>query len=151
MRIVNPAMELRSEMRSTVMDDGPAIAVLRRWPSGLSTGPRGALSSSHSGEAYNNRATIMASCPESKYRDGKGAVESATRACELSDWRRPDYLSTLAAAYAENGDFDAAIRRQTRATEMLPDERQKDAFRSGLALYQANNPYREPAPEPRPD
>ena len=57
------------------------------------------------GNAYNNHAMIMAACPDAKYRDGKKAVEAATRACELTQWKKPDFLDTLAAAYAEAGDF----------------------------------------------
>jgi hypothetical protein len=93
--------------------------------------------------AYNNCASIMASCSEATYRDGKRAVELATCACELTDWNRSAYLDTLAAAYAETGDFDAAVRWQLRAIEFLSDERQKDNYRRRLVLYQAGKPYRE--------
>ena len=57
--------------------------------------------------AYNGRgdAWLRATCPNEKYRDGKRAVESATRACELTDWKKAGHLDTLAAAYAECGDF----------------------------------------------
>ena len=94
---------------------------------------------------------IMAACPEAKFRDGKRAVEFATRACELTKWKNPSFLDTLAAAHAEAGDFDAAVTWQTRAIELLTDERQKDDYRSRLVLYQAKKPYREASPEPRPD
>ena len=60
-------------------------------------------------ESLNNRAMMLAACPEAKYRDGQRAVESATRACELTVWQQPGCLDTLAAAYAEAGDFDAAV------------------------------------------
>ena len=66
----------------------------------------------------------MATCPEAKYRDGGKAVESATRACELTKWKSSEFLNTLAAAYAESGDFDAAVTWQTRAIGFLRDERQ---------------------------
>ena len=66
----------------------------------------------------------MAACPEAKYRDGRKAVESATRACELTEWKRSEFLDTLAAAYAESGDFDAAVTWQMRAIGFLTDERQ---------------------------
>ncbi len=99
-------------------------------------------------DALNNRAMVMAASPEAKYRDGKRAVESATRACELTDWKKADYLDTLAAAHAEAGDFNAAISSQTLALELLIDERRKDDFRSRIVLYQAKKPYRE-APRAR--
>jgi Flp pilus assembly protein TadD len=97
------------------------------------------------GEAYNNLALLMAACPEAKYRDGGRAVESATRACLLTEWKTSEFLNTLAAAYAECGDFDAAIRWQARALELLRDEREneKGDYHSRLALYQAKKPYRE--------
>jgi len=102
-------------------------------------------------EAYNKQAKIMAACPEAKYRNGKEAVESATHACGLTDWKNPSFLDTLAAAYAEAGDFDAAVTWQTRAIELMGDEREKDDYRSRLVLYQAKKPYREAIPTARPD
>ncbi len=94
-------------------------------------------------KAYNASAMIMASCPEAKFRDGKGAVQFATRACELTKWKNPIILDTLAAAQAEAGDFDSAVSSQKRAIELLTDRRQQDDYRSRLALYQAKKPYRQ--------
>ncbi len=59
----------------------------------------------------------------------------------------PGTLDTLAAAYAEAGDFDAAVRWQARAIELLGDESARDRFRSRLELYRARKPYREAAPQ----
>ncbi len=98
-------------------------------------------------DAYNASAMLMAACPEAKFRDGKKAVEFATRACELTKSKNPIILDTLAAAQAEAGDFDAAVRTQKRALELLNDERQKDDYRSRLVLYQAKKPYREGPPQ----
>jgi tetratricopeptide (TPR) repeat protein len=60
--------------------------------------------------AYANRAWLWATCPEAKHRDGQMAIASATRSCELTDWRNAKTLDMLAAAYAEAGDFDAAVK-----------------------------------------
>ena len=43
--------------------------------------------------AYNSRAWLWATCPDGKCRDGKKAVESATKACELTEWKNA-YQST---------------------------------------------------------
>ena len=87
---------------------------------------------------------IMASCPVAKYRDGKKAVEIATHACELTQWKRSDFLDTLAAAYAEAGDFNAAIKWETKAIETMTDERTREPSRARLILYEAGKPYHEP-------
>ena len=94
---------------------------------------------------HNRRAWLRATCPDAGFRDGKKAIEAARRACELSDWKNPDYLDTLAAAHAEAGVFDQAVRWQQEAVRRKPaadDEAQ--AFRDRLALYRDKKPYREP-------
>ncbi len=97
--------------------------------------------------AYNASAMIKAACPEAKFRDGKKAVQFATRACELTEWKNATILDTLAAAQAEAGDFDAAVRSQKRAFELLTDEQQQADYRCRLALYQAKKPYRQVSAE----
>jgi tetratricopeptide (TPR) repeat protein len=89
--------------------------------------------------AYSNRASLWATCPEAKYRDGQRAVESATLACKLSDWKDANHLDTLAAAYAQSGDFDMAVQCQKEALRLLSqgDEVTRNNFGSRLALYQA--------------
>jgi tetratricopeptide (TPR) repeat protein len=99
-------------------------------------------------KSLNNRAILLATCPEATYRDGTSAVETAIRACALTKWKQPGYLDTLAAAYAEAGDFDAAVRWQTRAIALPRDERENanGDSRSRLVLYRAKTPYREASP-----
>ncbi len=99
---------------------------------------------------YNASAMLMATCPEAKFRDGKKAFQFATRACELTKWKDPSTLDTLAAAEAEAGDFDAAVKSQQRAIDLLTDERQKANCRSRLVLYRAKKPYRELPSQPAP-
>ncbi|MBV8077255.1 MAG: tetratricopeptide repeat protein [Planctomycetaceae bacterium] len=96
--------------------------------------------------AHNGRAWVWATSPEEKYRDGKRAVESATRGCELSGWKEANHLGTLAAAYAEVGDFAKAVEWQTKAIELLKDEKGKDDYRARLKLYQEKKPYRVAVP-----
>jgi serine/threonine-protein kinase len=94
-------------------------------------------------DVHNNRAMIWATSPEAQYRDGRRAVASATRACELTGWKNASTLDSLAAAWAEAGDFAQAVKWQSRALDLLTDARKTEDFRSRLRLYQAGQPYRE--------
>jgi tetratricopeptide (TPR) repeat protein len=97
-------------------------------------------------QAYNGRAWLLATCPDAKHRDGKKAVVSATRACELTNWRDPMIIDTLAAAQAEAGDFASAARWQSKSLELLSDETQRSDFRTRLKLYEGKKPYHQPKP-----
>ena len=98
--------------------------------------------------AYNGRAWLWATCPDDNYCNGQRAVESATRACELSDWKDANQLGTLAAAYAEAGDFDAAMKYQEKAQALYQDGKDRKEGLDRLELYRAKKPYREvPAAE----
>jgi tetratricopeptide (TPR) repeat protein len=89
---------------------------------------------------WNARAWLAATCAEAKYRNGKKAVEDATRACDLTGTKTWDYLYILAAAYAEAGAFDAAVKWEEKSIELAP-ENDKANLRSRLALYKAHKPY----------
>lgn len=56
----------------------------------------------------NNFAWVLATSPDDTVRDGKRAIELATKACELTEYKRPHIISTLAAAFAEAGDIKTA-------------------------------------------
>lgn len=99
-------------------------------------------------EAHNSRAWLLATCPDEKVRDGKLAVNSARRACELSDWKDASYIDTLAAAYVEVDDFEKASQHQRQAIELAKPEL-RAPLQDRLALYQDKKPYREVLPDLR--
>ena len=94
---------------------------------------------------YNAIAWIQATCPDALYRDGRTAVGNAMKACELNEWKHYNDLDTLAAAYAESGDFDEAQKSQAKAIDLSPDDEKAD-IRSRLELYKARKRYREDPP-----
>jgi tetratricopeptide (TPR) repeat protein len=96
-------------------------------------------------DALNGRAWLWSTCPDPKYRDGKKAVETAKKACELTEYAEAMILDTLAAASAETGDFDSAVKWQAKALELLKDEKERSDFRARLELYQQKKPYRQSA------
>ena len=92
----------------------------------------------------NDVAWILSTCPDQAGRDGKKAVELATKACDLTHWKDSRPLDTLAAAFAETGDFDQSIKWQSQAIKSydgLSDVRA--GMKKRLALYQKRRPYRE--------
>jgi serine/threonine protein kinase/Tfp pilus assembly protein PilF len=97
-------------------------------------------------EFSNGLAWLLATCPDAKYRDGKKAVELATRACELTKWQASNVIDTLAAAYAEAGDFDAALKWQTKVNAMYGNAENRAKGQERLKLYREKKPYRRTNP-----
>jgi tetratricopeptide (TPR) repeat protein len=97
----------------------------------------------------NNLAWVLATSPDDKLRNGARAVELAKEACELTEYKQAHILSTLAAGYAESGDFDTAINWSTKAVELGTDAT-KEQLAKELESYQAKKPWREAAPPDAP-
>jgi tetratricopeptide (TPR) repeat protein len=92
----------------------------------------------------NNLAWVLATCPDDKVRDGKRAIECATKACGLSNWRDFGYVDTLAAAYAEAGNFKDAVQWQKKALDLdIEDKENLEQAQQRLKLYEQGKPYRE--------
>ncbi|TWT37312.1 lipoprotein NlpI [Posidoniimonas corsicana] len=94
----------------------------------------------------NNFAWTLATSPVDELRNGERAIELAKRACEVTDYKQPHILSTLAAAYAETGDFESAIDWSTKAVQMSEEDgpsSMTEALSKELASYMAGKPWRE--------
>jgi tetratricopeptide (TPR) repeat protein len=89
----------------------------------------------------NDVAWLEAACPQASVRDGPRAVVLAMEACQLTQWSDPLLIDTLAAAYAETGQFDQAIKLQQKARDLAPPAQQEDYGRR-LKVYQEGRPYR---------
>ena len=95
--------------------------------------------------ALNSLAWLRATCLEPGIRDGKEAVKLAIKACELSEWKDWGIIDTLAAAYAEIGDFDQAIKYEKQVVEMIKPSTGRRKLQQRVALYERHKPYRERA------
>ena len=91
-------------------------------------------------DAYNNLAWFLATVKTSSLRNGKKAVELALTACELSNWKNPGYLDTLAAAYARTGDFNNAVKWQAKALES-PELGKKPEAQQRFKFYKERKPW----------
>ena len=71
-------------------------------------------------------------------------IERATEACKLNGWTVSGHVETLAAAYAEAGDFDSAINYQNKAIELTPNDAEfVKEMKERLKLYGEKKPYRD--------
>jgi len=129
-----PSRRGRGDAAIATGDHAAAVADLER---ALALAPRDT-------GALNNLAWLRATSPEDGLRDGARAVDLARQGCELTEWRQPHVIGTLAAAHAEAGDFQAAEKfvRQALAVEGLTPDLQRQ-FEGELASYAAGKPIRE--------
>jgi tetratricopeptide (TPR) repeat protein len=98
--------------------------------------------------ALNNCAWVMATDADDKLRDGRRAVELAQRGCELTGWQQPVFIGTLAAAYAEAGRFDDAVKMAERARDLAQRQGNEAVAKRNselLEIYRQGKAYREKA------
>jgi tetratricopeptide (TPR) repeat protein len=83
---------------------------------------------------------LLSTQREDELRDGKYALKLARRSCELTKWENPLCLRSLAAAYAEIGDFSSAVKYQIESIEKGSSA---DSSEKILDFYKSGKPYRE--------
>lgn len=109
---------------------------LRNYSSAIRLDPDFAL-------ALVSKAWLLATAPDDGIRDGFESVRMARRALQLVDF--PAHHAALAAAYAEAGQFDKAVRAQELAIERLRASGRVlsiPEYLNRLDLYRAQRPYR---------
>jgi tetratricopeptide (TPR) repeat protein len=113
--------------------------------------------SSEDESVLNNFAWVLATSPDDELRNGKRALELATKAAELTGYEMPHILSTLAAAYAETGDLETAKKWSAKAVELSQKgiesaendkqraqlKTQHEQLQKELATYEEGKPVRE--------
>ena len=90
-----------------------------------------------------DRAWFRATCPNESFRNGQQAVKDAKAACSIMVWKDEHMIDTLAAAYAETGDFNSAVQYVSQALAVKgisPDSTK--LFQRHLASFQQHKPIR---------
>ncbi len=91
-------------------------------------------------------AWLLATCPEPRQRNGPEALTLARQACAGANRPRPVVLDALAAALAENGQFDQAARTAGQAAQLARQAGQSRlaaAIEARISTYQQGRPWRE--------
>ena len=133
----------RDELGRLLVQSGDASGAIKQWETSLQI-------DSNDGNALNNLAWVLATYPEETVRNGKRAVELASKAAALPGGESPFVLRTLAAAYAEAGDFSNAVSTAQRALDLAMAKNDNSmglTLSHDIALYQSSTPYREWPPE----
>jgi Flp pilus assembly protein TadD len=97
--------------------------------------------------SLNNLAWIRATSSKENFRNGPEAVKLASRAAELQTYPDAEAMDVQAAAYAEAGNFSAAVSTEEKALALARSLGRRylaDQIEMRLRLYQAGRPYREP-------
>ncbi len=92
----------------------------------------------------NNFAWVLATSTDDKVRNADRSIELGTKGCELTKYERPHILSTLAAGYAEKGDWENAVKWSTKAVEVgSKDPEVGEQLKKELDSYKEKKPWRE--------
>jgi tetratricopeptide (TPR) repeat protein len=118
---------------------GNSAEALAHWREALALEPKSIT-------ALSGAAWLLATAPDANTRNGAEAVTLAESANEISSGKNPEVLDTLAAAYAEAGDFVKARATANRALDLSVEQRDKAlsaAIRGRILLYADGKPFRD--------
>lgn len=97
--------------------------------------------------ALNNLAWMLATSTQEGIRNAKSAIEYSERAAKITEFKQSYILSTVAAAYAESGDFAKALEWLDKADAVCEDPSQKTSLKAERESYDKKRPWREDKPE----
>ena len=91
-----------------------------------------------------NLAWILSTHPKQEIRAGPEALDVAKRACILTKWKDAKPIATLAAANAETGNYQEALRLTQQALDLTKASGGDTArLEKMIKQFQAGKPYRE--------
>ena len=97
-----PEVKSQVELARRLQADGQIKESIQRYRQAVDLDPNDPI-------ALNDLAWVLTTAPQYEIRNGDEAVRFATKALELSHATQPEIIGTLAAAYAETGQFSKAV------------------------------------------
>jgi Flp pilus assembly protein TadD len=132
-------------LATTLVDLGKIKEAIDEYETAIRLDPTNGL-------VANNLAWILATCPDASLRNGKRALELATRSVQLIGDGNPTVLGTLAASYAEVGQFQEAVSAAEKARTLslaVGDSELVEWHSLLLGTYQTGQAHRESSLKPR--
>jgi tetratricopeptide (TPR) repeat protein len=142
------ALKLDPENLVVLINRGSAERMLGHFDKAVADYERAAAIDDSSFAVNRNFAFLRAACPDPAFRDGGKAMEMAKKACEATSYRDSWSLSSLAAACAETGDWDAAVKWENEAIALDKLKRNEPEHKRRLESFQAKQLYRFKVGEP---
>ncbi|MCA9216489.1 MAG: tetratricopeptide repeat protein [Planctomycetales bacterium] len=143
LRDFDEAIQLDPQNAVTFADRGDLHASVGNWRQAATDFQQAIKLDRKLGRAYQSAAWLMATCPDEKLQNRDLALKAANRAIKLdgqSDYR---YLDTAAAALANAGKYQDAIKYLQQALQNSPPPEVIPDLRNRLSIYQAGRPYRD--------
>jgi tetratricopeptide (TPR) repeat protein len=134
-------MEIHNIVGTVLVQQGRVQEGAEEWQKVLLVEP-------DNGNAMSNLAWIFATSPDQSIRNGARAVQLAEQAVRLSGGRIAILFRTLAAAYAENGQFSDAIQTAERGIQLANSQGNAglaNELQANITLYQQQQPLRDPS------
>jgi tetratricopeptide (TPR) repeat protein len=136
------AVQLDPQNPERLVYRGEAFRSLGRWAEAATDFRHAVNLDARFGRALQSAAWLMATCPDAKYRHPELAVRAARKAIEIDGEDDYIYLDTLAAALANQGQFEDAQRTVRRAIRLAPPENAVP-LQQRFALYRSSKPFRQ--------
>jgi tetratricopeptide (TPR) repeat protein len=131
--------EARYYLGQALIMSGQAREGLAQWHDALRKEPDNL-------QLLNDTAWMLATARDASLRNGAEALTLAQHAVQLSGSRQPEFLATLAASYAETGQFAQALEAEQHAADLAAQQGNAalaQVLTGRLALLQANTPIRQ--------
>jgi tetratricopeptide (TPR) repeat protein len=139
LRLAPDSTESRYYLGKAMILSGRAAEGLAQWRQALVQAP------DHL-QLLNDLAWVLSTTSDPALRNGTEALRLATHAVELTQGAEPALLGTLAAAQAENGQFDRAAELEQKAADLAAQQGKDalaDSLRERLAAFQSKTPIRQ--------
>ena len=129
--------EVHNDLANALSKNGQFAEAIQHWEKALEIRPQYP-------PAQNNLAWALATCPDASLRNGTKAIQLAQQASGSSGGKNLLMLRTLAAAYAEAGQFTNALTTAGQALQLAATESNFpmiNSLQAQLKLYEAGLPF----------